>query len=286
TPVSSTIFDVTKVKVGDKIGDWTIITIEAPDNKYAGWTPKNDEVSVEFVGNVAVSGKFKWDSKITGIKFYPDSESQNKLPKIVSDNNSPYLVTTSDSELINGDQGDIEMSLTGFRIWSTPDLGVSNQIFNMEKVVTSNVSEVAEELSATNNVFTFDTIKVGDQIGTMIVQFIQPASNGPVTNNSNEILFTGETEISGTYTNIPEGDGMQTGVCFNLDENSTKKIPTIDWRKKISNFCFTNQGKAATELGPSGSTGTATIIIDNYQSRNLDGGVWDIANLVEVISKD
>ncbi|MFA5820909.1 MAG: hypothetical protein WC873_02300, partial [Candidatus Gracilibacteria bacterium] len=114
TPVSSTIFDVTKVKVGDKIGDWTIITIEAPDNKYAGWTPKNDEVSVEFVGNVAVSGKFKWDSKITRIKFYPDSESQNKLPKIVSDNNSPYLVTTSDSELINGDQGDdIEMSLTG-----------------------------------------------------------------------------------------------------------------------------------------------------------------------------
>lgn len=147
-----------------------------------------------------------------------------------------------------------------------------------------------------DNEFKLIESKVGDIIAGMTINFIktfdgfdiQPIIENQPSIDNLSIGFSGETTITGTYHN--DKVDLQTGfggqVCFNdLDEESKAKIPSIVWDNETY-FCFNNQDLAKELFSPEGSSGIATIVIDDYIINRLSAEVTDMARLVKVISKN
>ena len=131
-----------------------------------------------------------------------------------------------------------------------------------------------------SNLFELDKIRAGDEIAGMTVRVVDGAPYG-------RIYFSGEAEITGSYDYYGEDQAFFGGlVCMReLNEQSLAKLPKNIGDARNIWFCFSNQDLAKTELGPIGSSGLATVTIDNYVVDNRESEVWNVARLINVMNK-
>ena len=162
---------------------------------------------------------------------------------------------------------------------------------NTNTVVSSNTNNtlgVENELMASHE-YIADQLKVGDKVARMTVAAISkknPEIDLPLSLNI-EVTFTGQETATGTYTYYKEADSVYNGnmVCFtDIDEKSRQYIPILQDDERYY-FCFINQDFAREQFGPVGSTGIATVVIDNYIDIHFPSEGWNTAELVSVVSK-
>lgn len=148
-----------------------------------------------------------------------------------------------------------------------------------------------QENSYKSSEFKFGEVKVGDKVADMAIKFIKPFSDDVLTSTKDNVSigFSGEITISGKYHyygNDPSGF-LSDAVCFDsLDEQSQVKIPKMIGDERSIWFCFGNQELAKSSFSPRGSSGTATIAINDYTINILPAEVTNIAKLIKVISKN
>lgn len=146
----------------------------------------------------------------------------------------------------------------------------------------------------------YSNVNIGQKVGNLVVKNIIPdPKTFKPTNSSNEITddivikFNGEISVSGTYTNYQVANSIMSGqVCFNVQKQDLYKFPVIITSTSNQNiilseefFCFDNRKLAKNEFSPEGSSGQASIIINDFQifARSIDG--WDSATLISVSKK-
>lgn len=139
----------------------------------------------------------------------------------------------------------------------------------------------------------FEKIKAGDTFGDMVVVSVKPVRENMTQLPASEniiIHFQGAVEITGKYAYYDDNAYFGAMVCFSkLDRQSLNKMPILTAveasESAISEFCFDNQDYAETLFAPKGSSGDATIIIDNYVFISYPTEGWNSAKLIKVISK-
>jgi len=195
-----------------------------------------------------------------------------------------YLMKRNDQNL--SEFGGI-YSETGYM---KPYFDVQNNIISTFKFIKAGEIFNEKNKFQKDNEFKLIDVKFGDIIAGMTVKFIRTSDGEyiqstvgyPPSIYNLSIGFSGETTITGTYHN--DGVDTQTGfggqVCFDdLDEQSKDKIPSFVWNDRYIRFCFSNQELAREIFKPEGSTGIATIVIDDYSTK-------EAPKLVKVVSKD
>lgn len=139
----------------------------------------------------------------------------------------------------------------------------------------------------TSNIINFSDLKINNRVGDMVVTSIQPYSTSTdIDLESNHIIsFKGPIEITGQFFQFGQNAMVadRIGVCFRkLDDLSLKIVPME--KEKEPWFCFSNSKLADQEFGTTNS-GTATIIIDDYNLVYYPSEVFNTAKLIKVISK-
>ena len=133
----------------------------------------------------------------------------------------------------------------------------------------------------------FEKIKAGDTFGEMVVvstESVRENINLPISENI-VIRFEGAVEIKGKYVYYGEDSFGGSRVCFSdLDAQSASKMPQLK-RGGINQFCFENDQYAMELFAPEGSSGTATIVIDNYTLIYYPSEGWNTAKLIRVVTE-
>lgn len=144
------------------------------------------------------------------------------------------------------------------------------------------------------NVFAYNLIKSGDQVGDMTVSATgtQPATTdqqGNAISAYQYAEFAGAVQLNGTYTYYDDQEQfLADQVCFSeLDAASLAKLPLEIERLELQDyqFCFENQDLAKQAFSPKGSIGKATIEISSYSSNNAGLEAYPLLKLEKVISK-
>lgn len=130
--------------------------------------------------------------------------------------------------------------------------------------------------------FDKNTAKVGDKVGGMKVSKVEK------TQDVITLTFSGKTTVKGTYTHHDgKKEPLVAGkICMtNLDAASEVKMPKVNGAR-TSFFCFINKKEAEKEFGATGSTGTATVEIDELIiPLPTAGDPINTVKLIKVISK-
>ena len=164
---------------------------------------------------------------------------------------------------------------------------------NVESPTPTTINQQIEKLDNKKsgpNIFLLEDIKVGDKIGEMTIKSVNGVGiSQPPTKDNYLITFAGPITISGRYYQMggEPGDMFpdRVGVCFEPDEESSKKIPQeIDDNRHIW-FCLNNSDLADKKLSKTDS-GKATITIDSYKDVFKGMAIWNTATLIEVINKN
>lgn len=171
---------------------------------------------------------------------------------------------------------------------SSKQLTEAIQTNNSQKEIsTSSPSSV----SAT--VFKINEIKVGDKIGQMTVQSIEPfdpeISGIPklsgLSENNFRITFSGQIAITGNYefmdlTKVGTGDKY---VFFTPDSSSATLLPQEAVANKNGySFIFRNYDRAVKLLNSKGEKGTAKVVIDNLSLVSFPTEINNSADLIQV----
>ncbi len=100
--------------------------------------------------------------------------------------------------------------------------------------------------------------------------------------------FSGKITVTGRYIYYEKDAGILNDiVCLdNIRESDVKKFPKFADDERDVWFCFSNQELAKKLFGPEGSSGQATIEIDNYTIDMMESEVWNTAELIRVINKN
>jgi hypothetical protein len=126
-------------------------------------------------------------------------------------------------------------------------------------------------------------IKVGQQIGEMIVMSVEPPENAypewTPKNDEVAVYFKGQITVSGNYDYVGTNE-----IRLYPDKESLKKLPKLDFGKDQSYFVLADTEDNRNTFAPVGSKGIATLKIDNYS-------IWSVKNLgitnrADVISVD
>jgi len=160
-----------------------------------------------------------------------------------------------------------------------------------EEINNENIlKKVGEDKVIIDNRADINNIKVGDKIASMTVVSIMPyKSYNPLLEGNYKIKFNGKIEITGHYIYYGEGDMLENKICFdNLDNASKIKMPQLKGDDREIWFCFNNENFAKDAFQPKGSSGKATILIDNYTINMYGSEVWNTADLklVKAINKN
>ncbi len=155
---------------------------------------------------------------------------------------------------------------------------------NTLELVYTSISSTpsASPSTVSNRVQDGSKLKVGDMVGSMKVTAVNAMLNGqPLSAENVSLVFSGKVEVTGKYTVNPENYELGSGdVCFfNLDAASLAKLPIIN---SIVDFCISNKVFAHEKLGPGGTQGSATIVIDNRRIQLCGCEGLNDASLVEV----
>lgn len=139
------------------------------------------------------------------------------------------------------------------------------------------------------NFFNVEDVEVGDRVANMEIVSMEPVSEdyGTVSKDNAEIQFSGWTYLTGYYEYYTTADGEFTNtVCFSVNDTySLRKMPRVIGAEAMPYFCFSNSVFAGGELGPIGSSGMATIAIENYLLKIFPAEVTSLAELVYVAEK-
>ncbi|MBD1850536.1 hypothetical protein [Leptolyngbya sp. FACHB-711] len=153
-----------------------------------------------------------------------------------------------------------------------------------KQVETPPSASIALLTPTRSNQFDPTTLQVGDRIQGLEVRQVdvQKAFDGSMVGT---VAFQGEVLLTGTYRPHPQSPDVQS-VCFDGDAASATQLPRFlnDDRKVW--FCFENQEAAIQQLGTIGTTGKATIVIDQYTTIRQFTDAVDSAVLVWVVSKE
>ncbi len=140
------------------------------------------------------------------------------------------------------------------------------------------------------NSFDVSKAKVGDKVGGMTIQSMKPfdAKRGNLSPTNASVMFSGEAQVTGEYYSSNDPNVPYANICFDkLDAGSVQVLPRMLRDDRDVLLCFAvNDTLANNALGPLGSKGTATIVINDYWINNLvPSEVMNLAKLVKVISK-
>ncbi len=125
---------------------------------------------------------------------------------------------------------------------------------------------------------------MGDSILGLQVRSVD-LSPAPVIGDSvyvGTVAFSGEVTLSGTTRPHPDHPEVSL-VCFDVDEATAARVPRMQGDERRVWFCFSNQEEAIRSLGPPGSRGHATIVVDDYRTVYHFTDVFDTARLVRVV---
>ena len=151
----------------------------------------------------------------------------------------------------------------------------------------SEESPSPDKNAVVSNVFKVEKIKVGQKIAGLEVASASVDSLEWSDEPGLAAQFKGEVTLSGTYTHYENSPLLDHEIVFAVDEASSHKLPRLNIDKRDNLFVFTNHDRAEDELGPGGSSGRATIVIDNfniYYVPNSDS--LNYAELVQVMEKE
>lgn len=170
---------------------------------------------------------------------------------------------------------------------NTQNVNLAARLTQSEKE-TQKVQLLNEDLQKPlkENEFRLSSLSVGDIVAGLKVKEVSPfRSEEAISSENYAIGFTGKTELSGIYTyNDDEAAFTANTVCFEVDEDSLKKLPTFFQEIPKNFFCFSNGAFAKKSFKKKGSTGKATIVIDNLNLVSYPREVWNSAELVKVVS--
>ncbi|HOH67008.1 MAG TPA: hypothetical protein PK896_00760 [bacterium] len=196
------------------------------------------------------------------LKF--QKEQQNYL------NPDEDLVTIEDNN-INSGSGSSE---------NNPDISDDNSYGPMD-----------EDSETGNNSFNLSGVKVGDKMGNMTINSIEPALDSFSLGDYNvKIQFSGRAVITGDYKyETNSGFGGIERLCFmNFDDNSVKLIPTLHTDQRDLYLCFTNSYDSGLSLAKeklnllTDDRGRAIIIIDNYRLVSAETEVFNTAKFIDL----
>ena len=183
--------------------------------------------------------------------------------------------------------------LSGIALWR---LGlVSNEMFNALRSTVKNYpgytttnDSIEKDIKATNPSNTsvlFDArkVKIGQQLSEMKINLIS-IPNPAEDNYSATVAFSGRTEVSGKYKHQSNDELLGNEISFVVDETSQYKLPKLTHDKRYLWFCIANHDEAERAFGPPGSEGKATVAIDNYTINYQPSDVYNMADLIEILS--
>lgn len=172
-------------------------------------------------------------------------------------------------------------------------LSISLSVLTLAACSTNNapVSPVASttesSVSATSNLVNPLTIKIGDTIAGLTVTEAGPISGieGPMSQNNIRVKFSGDVQLKGAYVyEFSDFDGTDR-ACFDVTDSTEQvKLPSLG--DNDHTFCFENIEQAKTAFGPEYTSGNAEITIRNFELQNAPAAVRNIAELVQVVSKN
>ncbi|KKQ43164.1 MAG: hypothetical protein US60_C0006G0008 [Microgenomates group bacterium GW2011_GWC1_37_8] len=140
-----------------------------------------------------------------------------------------------------------------------------------------------------DNIFDISTVKVEDEVAGMKVTEIGPFLDDtdiPLSENA-KISFGGKAVVTGSYffsgpMSAQSSEELDTVCMSDFTKESLEKIPKPASNNNSSWFCFTNKEFAFNQLGPVGSKGIATVLIDNYTINIYPSEVTNTAELLWV----
>lgn len=104
---------------------------------------------------------------------------------------------------------------------------------------------------------------------------------------SARVAYSGEATITGTYTNNKRDEEMAgCQIRFELDKESAARLPREKSDTRVPWLAFKNHDEAERLLGPAGSSGKATVVIDEYGINQTYSCEYNTARLVRVVKKE
>lgn len=126
--------------------------------------------------------------------------------------------------------------------------------------------------------FDRNTILVGDTIkGMKLIEINE--------NEGSQFLFDGQKKITGQFTIISDNDYWYDTVNFHVDDEAKDILPREIQDYRTLWFEFSNYDQAVELLSPYGTSGTVTIVIDQYCVKLLEGCVINAARIIDVETK-
>lgn len=184
-----------------------------------------------------------WDIQekyITKVEVYPDEPQKDSLEEYVD---SFFII---DSHLI---------------------INIEGEFFEMDRVANSGNKRMIVNPSI---------VEKGQTIGELTISELDISETGTDL-QVNDITFSGELTVSGTYEWADTGDGV--GCIITLDEEKVRGIPLLEGFENENTIVIRNTNEAK-ELLPD-SNGSGTFIITNYSIGHRQ--IMISAELVEVI---
>ena len=145
-------------------------------------------------------------------------------------------------------------------------------------------SPTPNQAAADTLALTFDpvTIKAGDTLGTLRVARVDITKAAEDMGYVGNVRFDGEVTIGGERMTHPDFPEIRE-VCMRVDTTSVVRLPRFPDDKRRSWLCFENRADAERQLGPAGTRGGLTVVIDRYQTVRHFSDAYDTATLVRVL---
>lgn len=129
-------------------------------------------------------------------------------------------------------------------------ISIEGDFFQMDRVIGNNLSRT---------IINPATVEIGQSIGELTVSEIDALGKGEDL-QINDITFSGEITVTGTYEWEDTGDGF--GYIITVDEEAIQRIPLFEDFPDERTLFLSNTEEAKKLL--SSSSGNATFVITNY----------------------
>lgn len=134
-------------------------------------------------------------------------------------------------------------------------------------------------------VFDPDRVQVGDTVAGMVLESKDIARSMPDGEWVGSVRFAGRTTVSGITRAHPD-DPDSPALCFELDRESTVRLPRFSGDQRIGWFCFDEPAQARRLLGAAPPAKVrASIVIDRFTYAWSHADVVNEAHLARVVVK-
>lgn len=145
-------------------------------------------------------------------------------------------------------------------------------------------ASVPAEPSPTAALFHPDSVQPGDTVAGMVVEAKDVARSFPDGEWIGTVRFAGAVTVSGITRLHPDGP-ESPALCFELDRESTVRLPRFAGDERIGWFCFDDPDQAGRMLAKPPAKVRASIVIDRYTYTWAHSDVVNQARLARVVVK-